>query len=192
LGKVTNQKDIVLLCEDSQQEVFARQFLEGFGIETRRFIVVRAPKHLGAGIGDVLKKFPTELLAYRKRRKKSKDARLIAIADADNVECVERLKLFDNKCNEANPPVVLRGKDDQVSVFIPKRNIETWIYYILIRKPVDETMEYSKFKGRERKPQAEIREFARYCKKQNLNKADDFPPSLKLACDEFKSRFLGQ
>jgi 4-hydroxyphenylpyruvate dioxygenase-like putative hemolysin len=42
-----------------------------------------------------------------------------------------------------------RGATEHISHIVPKRNIETWIYFYLNGPPVDEATEYAKYPGNE-------------------------------------------
>lgn len=59
---------LVLLCEDTQHETFARRFLEKAGWSTRRLRVVKAPPGRGSAVQFIRERFPIELSAYRSNR----------------------------------------------------------------------------------------------------------------------------
>jgi len=58
---------VVILCEDRQQEVFARHFLINCGIDRRRIRVNVAPKGIGSGEQYVRKNYPIEVKIHRSR-----------------------------------------------------------------------------------------------------------------------------
>ena len=78
--------NIVILCEDTQQGVFANRFLELAGKSIR---VMRIEK--GPGEAFVRKQFPKELAYYRARKHKV-DQALIVIIDADTLGVTKRVK----------------------------------------------------------------------------------------------------
>ncbi len=55
---------IVLLCEDSQHEAFARRFLKGMGWNTRELRVEKSPSASGSAEQWVREEFPNELRIY--------------------------------------------------------------------------------------------------------------------------------
>lgn len=69
---MTRNVQVVLLCEDRQQEVFARRFLKKTGWNTRELRVEKAPHGRGAGEQYVRDRFPTELADFRRRAVRSK------------------------------------------------------------------------------------------------------------------------
>ena len=82
---MSRRVNIVLLCEDTQQEVFLRRFLKKMGWDSRRIRIERAPGGTGSGEQFVRTKFPTELRAYRQNRNRD-PALLVASADPRRLE----------------------------------------------------------------------------------------------------------
>jgi AAA15 family ATPase/GTPase len=105
---------------------------------------------------------------------------LIVLIDADKKTVAERLQQLNDTLTENSHP--LRQPDEAIAVFVPKRNIETWIHY-LHSENVDEETEYTKFKKQsECKPYVE--QLVNQCYQGNLD--DNSPPSLKAACGELQ------
>ena len=76
-----------------------------------------------------------------------------------------------------------RQSNERIGIFVPKRNIETWIHY-LMGVEVDEERDkpYPKLKKQgDCKPQ--VIQFAQDCNQPPEQKA---PPSLKTACTELQ------
>jgi hypothetical protein len=149
---------IVILCEDRQQEVFARHFLKKRGF-TGIFRIEICPAGSQSGEQYVRTQYPV-----------------------DKYTVQERLKQLDNILGEQSLP--LRQIDEEISVFVPKRNIETWIHY-LKSKSADEDREkpYEKLlKAGDCKPYAEI--LAEQCRAQHLPQTA--PQSLQVACGEIR------
>ncbi|MDZ8026283.1 MAG: hypothetical protein RMY36_031265 [Nostoc sp. SerVER01] len=167
---------IVILCEDKQQEVFARHFLKKRGfIFDRNFRIEICPK--GAGEQFVRKRYPAEVKAYRSKNYLS--GMLVVLIDADKKTIQERLKQLDEALIEDSQQI--RQPQEAIAIFIPKRNIETWIHY-LQGDTVDEETEYSKFNNEsECKPYVE--NLVNQCY-QGLD--ENAPPSLQAGCGELQ------
>ena len=166
---------IVILCEDKQQEVFARHFLKkrGFTGNIKPKICLE-----GAGEQFVRDNYPKEVKAYRSKNYLS--GMLIVLIDADKKTVEERLKQLDDALIENAQE--LRQPHEKIAVFVPKRNIETWIHY-LQGTNVDEETEYTKLKKQsDCKPYLE--QLVNQCYQGNLD--ENAPPSLKAACGELQ------
>lgn len=173
--------EIVLICEDSQHEAFARRFLDGMGFDTRQLQVVKSPSADGSAEQFVKERFPTELDAYRSRRTKAASA-LIAMIDADSKEVQDRVDEFKVSCQKRQ--IDGRRSDEAVAIVVPKRNIETWITY-LNEQPVDESNAYPKL-DRERACKGAVDALVERCKTTGLK--PDAPPALAMACNEYRER----
>ncbi len=119
---------IVVLCEDRQQEVFARHFLVACGIEKRRIYPDISPKGTGSGEGYVRNEYPRHVISYR-RIKNQMNAALVVLTDADQLEVEERLRALASVLTSQGLPD--RSPDERIGIFVPKRHIETWIYYLM-------------------------------------------------------------
>ena len=117
---------VIILCEDRQQEVFARTFLEECGIGPIR--VLPYPNGKGAGEKSVRENYPGEVRLFRSKHNSQPNTRLIVLTDADKLSVSKRMRILDQELQKAGQPV--RKPDEPIGVFIPKRNIETWIYYL--------------------------------------------------------------
>ncbi|MCF2149654.1 hypothetical protein IQ276_025125 [Desmonostoc muscorum LEGE 12446] len=167
---------IVILCEDKQQEVFARHFLKkrGFILDKNLRITI-CPK--GAGEQFVRKRYPAEVKAYRSKNYLS--GMLVVLIDADKKTVEERLKQLDDALREDSQQI--RQPQEAIAIFIPKRNIETWIHY-LQGETVDEETEYSKFTN-ESACKPSVENLLNQCY-QGLD--ENAPPSLQAACGELQ------
>ncbi|MBD6617196.1 hypothetical protein FNW02_15480 [Komarekiella sp. 'clone 1'] len=167
---------IVVLCEDRQQEVFARHFLKKRGfILDRNFRIEICPK--GAGEQFVRKRYPAEVKAYRSKNYLS--GMLVVLIDADNKTVEERLNQLDEALSENSQ--LVRQPREAIAIFIPKKNIETWIHY-LQGEIVDEETEYSKLNSESAcKPYVE--NLVKQCY-EGLHK--NAPLSLQTACGELQ------
>lgn len=174
----TRRVKIVLLCEDSQHEAFARRFLKGMGWNTRELRVEKSPSASGSAEQWVRESFPSELETYRRRKPRAASA-LIAMTDADSTDVQTRIKGFETACNSRQIP--FRAADEAVAIVVPKRNIETWLRY-LAGESVDEESYYPKLE-RERGCKLAVDRLLNMCRSRGL--PADAPSALAAACDEY-------
>ena len=105
---------------------------------------------------------------------------LIVLIDADKKTVEERLKQLDDALIENSQQ--LRQPSEAIAIFVPKRNIETWIHHLQCEN-VDEETEYTKFKKQsDCKPYLD--KLVNQCYQGNLD--ENAPPSLKAACGELQ------
>ncbi|MDX1990773.1 MAG: hypothetical protein SF029_00190 [bacterium] len=120
--------EIVVLCEDRQSEVFARQFLKiYFGLNNHQLRFKAALPGVGSGERFVLNEYAAEVKLLRQKRNMKRIA-LVILIDGDVLEVEDRMKQLDAVLRESGTEV--RQGEDAVAIFIPKRNIETWIAYL--------------------------------------------------------------
>ena len=174
---MTDYTSIVLLCEDRQQEVFARQFLRSRGIEKHQIYPDVNPKGKGAGEQYVREKYPRYVKSYREKAIHLSNA-LVVLTDADNLTVQARLQCLADELQKSGEPP--RAPKERIGVFVPKRNIETWIYF-LQGQSVDEETAYPKFTGNESVCKPYVKALA-----QNYRQPlpDYAPTSLTAACRE--------
>ena len=163
-----------ILCEDRAHWHFARACLQARGWNVRQLQPRIAPAGRGAAERWVRDRYPEELRAYRS--KAAENACLIVIIDGDKQSPDERVSDL-----EATAP---RGSQDRVALFVPCRNIETWIAY-LEGHAVSEEQQYRSFKRGHSRGDA-ARELASRCAGRGC--LDDAPASLVHACDEWRRR----
>jgi hypothetical protein len=176
---MSRKVSLVLLCEDSQHEVFVRRFLKKAGWSDQRPRVEKAPKGRGSAEQFVRERFPKELSAYRANRNLVAQG-LIVVCDGDSQGVKGRLDVMASACAaEKVPP---RKDDEKVAFIIPTWNIETWFAY-LDGSEVDEgKRDYPKL-DRPRKCQTHVDRLYEMCR-QGLRKP--VPASLEAACAEYK------
>ncbi|HEY88453.1 MAG TPA: hypothetical protein G4N98_01790 [Thermoflexia bacterium] len=176
-----NYTQLVILCEDRQQEVFARHFLVTCGINRRRIRSLVAPRGLGSGEQYVRQHYPAEVRTYRAKRHHLQIA-LVVLIDADTYPVTERLRQLEEELQHAD--LQKRGNGEQIGLFIPKRNIETWIHY-LQGETVNEIETYAKLtREGDCKPAV-----AKLAKNRRQPLPQDAPNALQRACSEL-SRIL--
>jgi hypothetical protein len=119
---------LVILCEDLQQEVFARHFFLKYGFDYRKIRIQRPLSGKGSGEQGVRKQYPQEVRTYR-CKSHHLGIKVAVLIDADPSSTVQqRLSQLD-KALEADGQAK-RQPDEQIAIFVPKRNIETWIHYL--------------------------------------------------------------
>ena len=168
---------IVLLCEDKQTDVFVRRFLRHRNFDERDIRTLPLPDGRRSGEQWVRKRYPDELKVIRSRR----DAYLIVVVDADTGTTEDRRKQLETECRHKGVPS--KTERDPVLLFVPRRNVETWIAY-LGGSNVDEDRLYPKLK-RERDCAEHARQLHEMCRvEQRLR--EPAPPSLREACGEYR------
>jgi hypothetical protein len=170
---------IVILCEDRQQEVFARYFLKKRGF-TGRFRANICPEGSQAGEQYVRTHYPEEVKAYRQKRNQVSIG-LVVLIDADTGTLEARLNELASVLEEDEQKN--RGSNEAIAIFVPKRNIETWIHY-LQGETVNEEAVYARFKNNEAVCKTAVEDLADRCYSQSL--PEDAPPSLQAACGELQ------
>lgn len=170
---------IVILCEDRQQEVFARYFLKKRGF-TGRFRANICPEGSQAGEQYVRTHYPEEVKAYRQKRNQVSIG-LVVLIDADTGTLEARLNELASVLDEDEQKN--REPNEAIAIFVPKRNIETWIHY-LQGETVNEEAVYAKFKNNEAVCKTAVEDLADRCYSQSL--PEDAPRSLQAACGELQ------
>lgn len=170
---------IVLLCEDSQHEAFARRFLGEVGWSTRRIRVLKAPKGQGSGEQFVRNRFPEELKAYRSHKHRVSIALLVVI-DGDKIGGKGRLNELDDACRESGIPC--RSSEEHVLVFVPTWCIETWFAYLEGEEVDEAERDYPRL-PRPGGCGQHAKTLAAMCRTRDLRKPA--PSSLVAACEEY-------
>jgi len=172
---MTDRTRAVILCEDRQQEVFARAFLEECGITPLR-VLIGAPGK-GAGEQYVRKNYPQNVQTFRSKFPAQPNTCLVVLTDSDALKTIQRLNILEKELKMNGLPK--RRPAERIGIFIPKRNIETWIHF-LMGETVNEEDEYQKYKN-EGKCKPFVEDLAR---NRRNPLPDDVPPSMRAACDE--------
>lgn len=169
---------VVLLCEDSQTDMFVRRFLRRrlgrrFG---RRIHSLPFAAGRGSGEHRVREQFPDQLLQVRDRR----GVVLIVVTDADTGSTEARRKQLQREC--ADRGIEALRDSDPALVMVPRRSIETWFQY-LSGQEFDETTRYRHLRREaDCKPLAD-RLYDMCHEQQKL--AKPAPASLVEACEEY-------
>ena len=105
---------------------------------------------------------------------------LAVMIDADTHSVQDHYIELDQALQQANLPA--RQPGEKIGIFVPKRNIETWIRF-LQGHAVDEETAYLHLRGDEASCKPEVRQFAD-ARHQPLPL--NAPPSLASACIELE------
>jgi len=168
---------MVMVCEDAQQRVFIYRLLKRFGLH-RRLRVETAQEGRGAADQWVREKYPDEVAAYRRS---TMAVGLVTAIDADENSVRFRYRQL-NKELDAND-LNRRGRNENICLLVPKRNIETWIY-ALRGDEVNEDNVYPKL-GKESECQSAVDQMVEYLRH---GIPDDLIPSLQRGCSELNNR----
>ena len=170
---------LVILCEDRQQEVFARHFLEKRGF-TGLFRTQICPKGSQSGEQYVRTHYLVEVKAYRQNKNRVSIG-LVVLIDADTGTPQERLNQLANILSEDSQQA--RQAIESIAIFTPKRNIETWIHY-LQGESVNEEDTYSKSQNNEASCKPYVEKLVDQCRSQSL--PNTTPESPQAACGELQ------
>ncbi len=127
-----------ILCEDSQTSCYIRYFLVEHGVNNRRIRQMPLPL-AGCGEQYVRKQLPVCLEKLRSQNYQ-RQLVLIICTDADTGSTHSREMLLKNECRARGIPYI--QPDDAALLFIPKRNIETWIRWYEGARDVNEEEDY--------------------------------------------------
>lgn len=133
---------IILLCEDEEQERLAKQYMRQCDLDTERRVVSKVASRSGGNDSWVLNEFSKELDACRKRNTRTKTL-LVVMIDADKFTVEDRSQQLSKRVKSAELEEI--SNNDPLALLIPKRNIETWIC-ALLGETVDEQTDYKKKK----------------------------------------------
>ncbi len=173
--------NVVILCEDRQHEAFARRFLQQAGKGYRIQRVEVSPRGRGSGEQFVRARYAQELAYYRAKAHKVGQT-LIVLIDADDQTVSDRVAQIEKAGVDGNQGP--RHPDERIAIFVPARNIETWLAY-LDGQTVNETDCYPRL-AQERDCQRHVRQLYQMCQQGTLRQPA--PPSLKRACKEYSTR----
>jgi hypothetical protein len=169
-----NRQSIVILCEDKQQYLFARYFLQKKGF-TGEFFPKFCLKGKQSGEQYVRENYAAQVKGYRSQKNRKKIC-LVVVIDADTLTVAERIRQLEMTLQEK------RHREEKIAIFVPKRNIETWIHYLQSGEPIDEIVAYSKLAN-----QGECKPFVEKLGNQCvLGLPSNAPPSMHDACIEQK------
>ncbi len=169
------QSQVILLCEDKQQRTFVERLLKQLTFKNK-IRPLPLPAGRGAGEQYVRQNYATQVQELR-RRTGQLQLGLVVVVDADTYEVVDRERQLADELKSAG--LSSRAADERVIHFIPKRNIMTWIEFLLRKQQVNETDTYPELKGRERECQPAIDRLVEIFRSNKL--PENCPASLVTA-----------
>ena len=180
--------EIVLLCEDRQQETFVRRFLKGHSGPRAREVSRRLRvemAHPGRGAADhyVLERYPHEVAAYRRQSAK-RETRLLVMIDGDSAGVGGRTQQFDQACRDHR--IEPRKDSERILILVPTWNIETWLSWLTGRE-VEETRKDDPKLANPSDCDPGVKVLVTMCRSGELR--HPAPPSLAAACAEFNRRY---
>lgn len=180
---------LVILCEDVQHRAFARGLFKARGFRNIRFLPMPVGK--GGAREHIFEHYPPRVKAYRVLAQRNWAAHALAVfIDADDRTVAERSRELDEKLEDEK--LERRQSGEKIALFIPKRNIETWLVYlketIVEGDVVNEKTDYKNYYKshyRVRDCISDARRLAdTICPTHSL--PQDAPQSLHRACDELE------
>jgi hypothetical protein len=109
---------------------------------------------------------------------------LVVSIDADTSSVEERQRQLDRKLEPYG--MERRGLGERIAILVPKRNIETWVHYMM-GEDVNEIDIYPKL-DRPGACRTGIRDFVRALPEDRLR--THAPPSLRMAAEEIQTRLF--
>lgn len=171
---------VVVLCEGLKDYNFARRCLVRCGWRSDQIAPKVSPAGGGSGFTFVLNEYPAEVRANRNGKKARA---LLVLVDADTEPEGGREKALDQRLRDA--ALKPRKAGERIALWVPKRQLETWIHFLTHGK-ADEETDYKRGHGvrdLEYKPAAE--QFAQLLEKRR-SPPSKAVPSLKKAAVEFE------
>lgn len=131
---------VVVLGEDKnkRQQNLIRKYLKRRGFSDRQIRDVACPVGETPGISFVLSRFASEVHDLRVA---TYSRGLIVAIDADDKTVEERKSELLGRLKEVGEAA--RGEQEAVAIVVPRRNVETWIWY-LDGNAVDEITDYKR------------------------------------------------
>ncbi len=176
--KLSNKYQYYILCEDAQMDSFINSFLKCNNINTRKRYTIPIPAGEGSGEAFVRSHLPREVRMLHV--KKYINIVVIACTDADKLTVADREQKLVDQVKKEMPK--WDYTNEMLLIWIPKREIETWIEYFKGGE-VDEEMDF-KHDGNPSSCKEEAEKMFFYCSSQE--QYTDVLPSLINAKKEFE------
>ncbi|MCP4362510.1 MAG: hypothetical protein GY796_31275 [Chloroflexi bacterium] len=177
--------NLIIVCEDSQQEAFARRYFTKRGFERRKIRVLKCPSGSRSGEQFVRRQLVREVNMYRQKSSYGHGGiALAALIDADRMSVQERLQQIDSALEQEGLESI--KQDERITIFVPKRNIETWLRFAN-GEDVNESKPYPKL-NKPKSCKHEVDLYVNTICKDSI--PDNAPPSLIHACHELPKSLL--
>lgn len=185
--------EVIILCEDIDQERFIREYLICCGLDDRKIKDFGNPK--GKTIKNnnalIVKHYPELIKSYRSRN--YRNIAVVVMIDADEDSLDDRMRSLNIALDETagNLNKDPRFSNEKIAIFVPARNIETWFHYINSDMSGQEYNEITDYKDKKMSTKERI-ELAK--KSARILASEICPqgvdrislPSLRYACRELQ------
>ena len=176
--KLSKDYQYHVLCEDVQMRNFIHSVLAEHDINSGKIRDSNCPPGEGSGEAFVRRELPNEIKILHATNYIKKV--LIVCTDADVLKADERIRKLENEVKAQR--VKWNSDSELVVLWVPKREIETWIHF-LRGEQVDEKTSY-RHSGRPVSCKKEAELFSKYC--QDIEEMDcSMVPSLMSAKKEY-------
>jgi len=170
----SKRPQVYILCEGKNDYYFARKYFELLGI--KNILGKYNPKGEGSGADFVTNSYEKRFKAFRYKV----GSFLVVIIDDDTRDRIQHL--YD---------IYKPSKNENILIFSPKRNIESWFHFIKTGDINVETNVDKNGKIKDYKPlykECKPTEFARKLKEEIclIGLPENAPSSLHHACNELK------
>ncbi len=175
---MSNGVDVIILAEDERHRMLLHRHLRKRGYTHHKIRICGwFPQFETPCLSFVKSEYPKQVEALRNKSHCVTSA-LIVVVDADDLTIDERLSELDKLLTSAGQ--TQRASTEHIAIVVPRRNIETWMYFLSGEK-VDEETDY-KSQCRNFDNGTSAQQFASATwPKPNL--PYDSPPSLKHVCE---------
>lgn len=127
---------VIVLSEDKMQQQLVNRYLRRRGFSHHEIRVQAPPVGQSQNVTYVLEQYAIEVSTLRKA---AASHALIVVIDADENTVEARKAQLDAALREAGKD--LRADSELIAIVVPRRNIETWVWY-LENNTVDEQTDY--------------------------------------------------
>jgi len=135
---IEQRANVILLCEDRRHRTFFHR-MKAKHFKHLRIFDIPLPDGKKSGEQYVRNQYPLQVESIRN---KSCKYFLVTIIDADTDSVEQHYRELDQELVKAGQKK--RGDSDPIVIFIPKRNIETWIKCLSEEAEVSEEEDYKR------------------------------------------------
>ena len=172
----------MILCEDKAHLDFIKGYCVAAGWNPRSIISEDvSPEARGSAEQWVRERYERTMRSFRSRHRQGRNLIFLVMIDADNRTVPERKRAVERD--------VQRLAEEPVAIFVPKRNIESWMAYLDGNlRDGDEIGEEENYKNQYGKGVSR-RKFGEALRERCRSSTEaEFPPSLRDACQEWRER----
>ena len=173
---------VMILCEDKAHLDLIKGYCQAAGWNPRSIISADvSPEARGSAEQWVRERYERTLRSFRSWHRQGRNIILLVMIDADNRAVAERKRTVERD--------VQRQAKEPVAIFVPKRNIESWMAYLDGNlQTEDETGEEENYKNQYERGVSR-RRFGEALRERCRSATEaEFPPSLGDACQEWRER----